>query len=38
MAAEPQMSFADRMVAPVTNISDLIWGGTWLGVGAGQAG
>ena len=32
MAAEPQMTFGDRMVAPVTNISDFIWGGTWEGV------
>jgi len=31
MAAEPQMTFGDRMVAPVTNISDFIWGGTWNG-------
>ncbi len=31
MAADTQVSFADRMVAPVTNISDFIWGGTWNG-------
>ena len=31
MAADTQMSFGDRMVAPVTNISDFIWGGTWNG-------
>ncbi|WP_370182904.1 alanine/glycine:cation symporter family protein [Alteriqipengyuania sp.] len=31
MAADTQVSFADRMVAPVTNISDFIWGGPWNG-------
>tara|TARA_B100000029_G_scaffold371980_1_gene366062 strand:+ start:5589 stop:7136 length:1548 start_codon:yes stop_codon:yes gene_type:complete len=31
MAAEPQITFGERMIAPVTNISDFIWGGTWDG-------
>ncbi|MBD59072.1 MAG: sodium:alanine symporter family protein [Citromicrobium sp.] len=31
MAADTQMTFGERMVAPVTNISDFIWGGTWNG-------
>ena len=31
MAAGTELSFGERMVAPVTNISDLIWGGTWDG-------
>ena len=31
MAAETEMTLGDRLVAPVTNISDLLWGGTWEG-------
>ncbi|WP_338242752.1 alanine/glycine:cation symporter family protein [Aurantiacibacter hainanensis] len=31
MAAETELSLGDRLVAPVTNISDLLWGGTWEG-------
>ncbi|MFZ1742506.1 MAG: alanine:cation symporter family protein, partial [Pontixanthobacter sp.] len=31
MAAGQPASFADRMIQPVTNVSDFIWGGTWNG-------
>ncbi|WP_120077546.1 alanine/glycine:cation symporter family protein [Aurantiacibacter odishensis] len=31
MAAPTEVSLGDRLVAPVTNISDLLWGGTWEG-------
>ena len=31
MAADTQMTLGDRLVAPVTNVSDFIWGGTWNG-------
>ncbi|SMQ63974.1 alanine or glycine:cation symporter, AGCS family [Altererythrobacter xiamenensis] len=29
--AASEMSLGDRLVAPVTNVSDLLWGGTWEG-------
>lgn len=32
MSATTPMTFGERMVAPVTNVSDFIWGGTWDGV------
>ncbi|PIW54258.1 MAG: sodium:alanine symporter family protein, partial [Sphingomonadales bacterium CG12_big_fil_rev_8_21_14_0_65_65_10] len=32
MATTEPASLGDRMIQPVTNISDLIWGGTWEGV------
>ncbi|MXO47408.1 amino acid carrier protein [Erythrobacter vulgaris] len=32
MANATPPSFGDRMIEPVTNISDFIWGGTWDGV------
>ncbi len=31
MAVETELTLGDRLVAPVTNISDLLWGGTWEG-------
>ena len=31
-AGQAELSFGDRMVAPVTNVSDFIWGGTWNGM------
>ncbi|MCB2065887.1 MAG: sodium:alanine symporter family protein [Erythrobacter sp.] len=31
MSATTELSFGERMVAPVTNVSDFIWGGTWNG-------
>ena len=31
MSAPVQMPIGERMIAPVTNISDFIWGGTWNG-------
>ncbi|MEZ5694479.1 MAG: sodium:alanine symporter family protein, partial [Altererythrobacter sp.] len=29
--ANTEMSLGDRLVAPVTNISDFVWVGTWNG-------
>jgi AGCS family alanine or glycine:cation symporter len=31
MAAGTELPLGERLVAPVTNISDLLWGGTWAG-------
>ena len=31
MATSQPASFGERMIEPVTNISDFIWGGTWNG-------
>ena len=31
MATTEPASLGDRMIQPITNISDLIWGGTWEG-------
>ncbi len=30
-AAGAELTFSERMVTPVTNVSDFIWGGTWNG-------
>ena len=32
MAADPQMTLDERLLGPVTNVADFIWGGTWDGV------
>ena len=32
MTAQAELPLGERLVAPVTNISDFIWGGTWNGV------
>lgn len=32
MATGQTLTFGERMIAPVTNISDFIWVGTWNGV------
>ncbi len=31
MAVETELPLGERLIAPITNISDLLWGGTWEG-------